>query len=82
MANEQPLGPFQEVHKKIQEARDRARKEQEKDEALRAERLEKEAEARASTASKEDLSRNLIADDCPTGLARNPIHPAELNTSP
>jgi len=45
------------VHKKIQEARDRARKEQQKDEALRAERLEKEAEARASTASKEDLSR-------------------------
>jgi len=57
MANEQPLGPFQEVHKKIQEARDRARKEQEKDEALCAERLEKEAEARASTASKEDLPR-------------------------
>jgi len=45
MANEQPLSPFQQVHKKIQEARDRVRKEQEKDEALRAERLEKEAES-------------------------------------
>jgi hypothetical protein len=45
MANEQPLSPFQEVHKKIQEARDRVRKEQEKDEALRAERLEKEDES-------------------------------------
>jgi hypothetical protein len=45
MTNEQPLSPFQEVHKKIQEARDRVRKEQEKDEALRRERLEKEAES-------------------------------------
>jgi hypothetical protein len=46
MANKQPLSPFQEVHKKIQEARDRARKEREKDEAVRAERLEKEAESK------------------------------------
>ena len=40
-----PSAHFQQVHKKIQEARDRGRKEQEKDEALRAERLEKEAES-------------------------------------
>jgi len=43
MANEQPLSPFQEVHKKIQEARKRAREEQQRDDALRRERLEEEA---------------------------------------
>jgi len=31
MTNENTLNPFQQVHKKIQEVRDRARKEQEKD---------------------------------------------------
>lgn len=41
---DQPLSPFQEVHKKIQEARNRIREEQEKDEALRKERLEREDE--------------------------------------
>ena len=45
MANEQPLSPFQQVHKKIQEVRDRARKERERDEALRKERSEKEAKS-------------------------------------
>ena len=46
MANEQqPLSPFQEVHRKIQEAHDRARKERERDEALRKEGLEKEVKS-------------------------------------
>jgi len=43
MANEQPLGLFQQVHKKIQEARKHAREEQQRDEALRRKRLEEEA---------------------------------------
>ena len=42
MANQQPLSPFQEVHKKIQEARERGRKERERNEALRKERSEEE----------------------------------------
>jgi hypothetical protein len=45
MANQQSLSPFQQVHKKIQEVRDRARKERERDEALRKERSEKEAKS-------------------------------------
>lgn len=44
MPIDQPLSPFQEVHKKIQEARNRIREEQEKDEALRKERSEREDE--------------------------------------
>jgi len=43
MANEQPLSPFQQVHKKIQEARERVRKERERDEELRKEKSEEEA---------------------------------------
>jgi hypothetical protein len=43
MANQQSLSPFQEVHKRIQEARERGRKERERNEALRKERSEKEA---------------------------------------
>ena len=43
MANEESLSPFQEVHKKIQEARERAQKERERDDALRRERAETEA---------------------------------------
>jgi hypothetical protein len=42
MTNENTLNPFQQVHKKIQEVRDRARKQQEKAAALREERLRKE----------------------------------------
>jgi len=52
MANEQPLSRFQEVHKKVQEARDRARKEQEKDADQKG-----KPSARASTVPEEDLSR-------------------------
>ena len=37
------LSPFHEVHRKIQEARERGRKERERDEALRKEKSEKEA---------------------------------------
>ena len=44
MANEQPLSPFQEVHKKIQEARERIYKARERDDTLRRERSEKEAQ--------------------------------------
>jgi hypothetical protein len=44
MANEQPL--FQEVHKRIQETRERARKERKRDEALGKERLEEEAKSK------------------------------------
>jgi hypothetical protein len=43
MANEQPLSPFQEVHKKIQEAHERAHNERQRDDTLRRERSEKEA---------------------------------------
>ena len=43
MPNEGPLSPFHEVHRKIQEARERGRKERERDEALRKEKSEKEA---------------------------------------
>ena len=43
MANQQSLSPFQEVHKRIQEARERGRKERERNEVLRKERSEKEA---------------------------------------
>ena len=43
MANQLSLSPFQEVHKRIQEARERGRKERERNEALRKERSEKEA---------------------------------------
>jgi hypothetical protein len=43
MANQQSLSPFQEVHKRIQEARERGRKERERNEALRKERSEEEA---------------------------------------
>jgi len=43
MANQQSLSPFQEVHKKIQVARERARKEREGDDALGRERSENEA---------------------------------------
>jgi hypothetical protein len=43
MANQQSLSPFQEVHKRIQEARERGRKERETNEALRKERSEEEA---------------------------------------
>jgi len=46
MTNEQPLSPFQEVHKKIQQARERIRKQREKDEALREEMLEQEAKSK------------------------------------
>jgi len=42
MAN-QSLGPFQEMHKRIQEARERGRKERERGEALRNEESEEEA---------------------------------------
>jgi len=42
MTNEKTLGPFQQVHKKIQEVRDRIREEQEKDAVLREERLRKQ----------------------------------------
>ena len=42
MINEKTLSPFQQVHKKIQEVRDRARKERENDAALREERLREE----------------------------------------
>jgi hypothetical protein len=46
MANEQQrLSPFQEVHRKIKEAHDRARNDRERDEALRKERLEKETKS-------------------------------------
>jgi hypothetical protein len=45
MANEEPLSPFQEVHKRIQEARERIRKERESDDALRRERSEEEAKS-------------------------------------
>jgi uncharacterized membrane protein len=34
MANQQSLSPFQEVHKRIQEARERGRKERERNEAF------------------------------------------------
>jgi hypothetical protein len=44
MTDEKILSPFQEVHKKIQEVRDRARKDRETDAALRERKLEKEAE--------------------------------------
>ena len=43
MANQQSLSPFQEVHKRIQEDRERGRKERETDEALRKEKSEEEA---------------------------------------
>jgi hypothetical protein len=46
MANQQSLSPFQEVHKKIREAHERARIERERDDALRRERSEKEAESK------------------------------------
>ena len=39
----QPLSPFQEVHKKIQEARERISKERERYDALRRERSQEEA---------------------------------------
>ena len=44
MTDEQILSPFREVHKKIKEARERAHKERERDEALRRERSQKEAQ--------------------------------------
>ena len=43
MANQQSLSPFQEVHKKIQEVRERARIERERADALRRESSENEA---------------------------------------
>jgi len=46
MENEQSLSPFQEVHKKIREARERIRKEQERDEALRKEESEKKPKSK------------------------------------
>jgi len=52
MTNEKTLGPFQEVHKKIQEVRDRVRKEQERDAVLREERLRKERLAREAEDSR------------------------------
>jgi hypothetical protein len=45
MANWQSLSPFQEVHKKIREAHERARIERERDETLRKERSAKEAKS-------------------------------------
>ena len=47
MANKPSLSQFQEVHQKIREARERARKERERDEVLRRDRLEKEAQSKA-----------------------------------
>ena len=52
MTNEKTLGPFQQVHKKIQEVRDRVRKEQERDAVLREERLRKERLAREAEDSR------------------------------
>ena len=52
MTNENTLNPFQQVHKKIQEVRDRARKEQEKDAMLREERLRNEKPAEESGSSR------------------------------
>ena len=52
MTNENTLNPFQQVHKKIQEVRDRARKQQEKDAMLREERLRKERLAEAAEDSR------------------------------
>jgi hypothetical protein len=49
MPNNKPLSPFQEVHKKIQEARDRIREERERDELLREERSETERKAGLGT---------------------------------
>lgn len=46
MANEEPLSPFQEVHRRIQEARERIRKERERDDALRSERSEEKAKSK------------------------------------
>src|SRR5271167_5217819 len=43
MENEKPLNQFEEVHKRVREARDRAREVQEKDAEARQERAEKEA---------------------------------------
>src|SRR5262252_8398521 len=62
MANQQSLSPFQEVHKKIQEARERARKERERADALRRESSENEANARASTVPEEETLPHLVAD--------------------
>jgi hypothetical protein len=57
MPNDKPLSPFQEVHKKIQEARDRIREEQERDELLRQERSETERKAGLRTNEKSSVSR-------------------------
>ena len=40
------MSPFQEVHKRIQEARERIRKERERDDALRSETSEEEAKSK------------------------------------
>ena len=52
MTNENTLNPLQQVHKKIQEFLDRARKEQEKDAMLREERLRNEKPAEESSSSR------------------------------
>jgi hypothetical protein len=43
MENETPLSPFQEVHKRIQEARDHARVRREEEASLRKKKAEEEA---------------------------------------
>ena len=49
MENKKPLNQFEEVHKRVREARDHAREVQEKDAEARQERAEQKPSARDST---------------------------------
>src|SRR5271165_506041 len=62
MENEKPLNQFEEVHKRVREARDHAREVQEKDAEARQERAEKEAVREGFDRPGSKLPPRLIAD--------------------
>ena len=62
MANQQSLSPFQEVHKKIREARERAQKNEKGTTRFAVKDLKRKRNARASTVSEKETLPHLIAD--------------------
>jgi|SRR5271167_1914078 len=62
MESKKPLSPFQEVHKKVQDALDHAREVRERDAELRKKRAEEESVREGSTVPNSKLAPQLIAD--------------------
>jgi hypothetical protein len=62
MEGNRPVNPFQEVHKKVRDARDRAQEVREKESTIRQERAEEEAVREGFDRPSSKLLPRLIAD--------------------